>query len=117
MSATDKIKLDNINVAYGICETAAATAQKVVTLIGNTEWKLEEGALIMVKFAESNTAENVTLKVGNSDAYPIWYNTGEYTGTSSAYCGYAARTITYAFNGTHWVWISSSYDANSDTKV
>lgn len=117
MSATDKIKLDNINVAYGICETAGATAQKVITLVGNTEWKLEEGALIMVKFAESNTAEKVTLKVGNSNAYPIWYNTEEYVGTSSAYCGYANRTITYAFNGTHWVWISSSYDANSDTKV
>lgn len=117
MSATDKLKLDNMNVAYGVCETAGATAQKVVTLVGNTEWKLEEGALIMVKFAESNTAENVTLKVGNSNAYPIWYNVEEYTGTSSAYCGYADRTITYAFNGTHWIWISSSYDANNDTKV
>ena len=72
---------------------------------------------VTVKFSNTNKASSPTLNVNNTGAYPIWYNTGEYTGTSSAYCGYAARTITYAFNGTHWVWISSSYDANSDTKV
>ena len=117
MSATDKAKLNNTNVAYGTCSTAAATAAKVVTLSGNDKWSLTNGAIIMVKFSESNTAESVTLNVNNTGAYPIWYNASEYTGTSSAYCGYAGRTITYAFNGTHWIWISSSYDANTQSNT
>lgn len=37
MSAADKTKLNNTNVAYGTCSTAAATAEKAVTLSGNTK--------------------------------------------------------------------------------
>lgn len=117
MSADDKFKLDNTNVACGTCSTAADVAAKVITLNGNTKWALTSGSIIMIKFDVSNTASGVTLNVNNTGAYPIWYNNAEYTGSSSAYTGYKDRTITYAFNGTHWVWISSSYDANSDTKV
>ena len=36
MSTTDKTKLNNTNIAYGTCSTAAGTAQKDVTLSGNT---------------------------------------------------------------------------------
>lgn len=116
MSSQDKTKLDNTNVAYGTCATAAATAEKAVTLVGNTNWALTTGAIIMVKFTNTNTASNVKLNVNSTGAYPIWYNNAEYTSTGSAYTGYAARTITYMFTGTHWVWITSSYDANSTYK-
>jgi hypothetical protein len=67
----------------------------------------------MVKFENSNSAEGVTLKVDNHSAHPIWYNNAEYTGSSSAYCGYAKRTTTYMYNGSHWVWLANSYDTNS----
>jgi hypothetical protein len=36
LSKEDKIKLNNTNIAYGTCSTAAATAAKVITLNGNT---------------------------------------------------------------------------------
>lgn len=113
MSANDKAKLDYSNIAYGTCSTAAATAAKVITLSGNTNWALTVGSVIMVYFSNTNSASNVTLNVNGTGAYPIWYNNAAYTSTGNAYTGYAKRTIVYMFNGTHWVWITSSYDANS----
>ena len=107
-------KLDYTNIAYGTCATAADVATKEVTLNSNvSHWEQEIGSLIAIKFDISNTASNVTIKVGNNDAYPIWYNNTEYTGTGTAYTGYADRLIVYMFNGTHWVWITSSYDSNT----
>jgi hypothetical protein len=117
MTKDDKFKLDNTNVAYGTCDTAAATAAKVVTLSGNTQWKLTNGAIIMVKFTNSNSASSVTLNVNSTGAYPIWYSDAEYTGAGTAYTGYAGRVITYMFNGTHWVWVSGSYDANTQSNT
>lgn len=117
MSKNDKLKLDNTNVAYGTCDTAAETAAKVVALSGNTQWKLTNGAIIMVKFTNSNSASSVTLNVNSTGAYPIWYSNAEYTGSATAYTGYAGRVITYMFNGTHWVWVSGSYDANTQSNT
>lgn len=71
----------------------------------------------MVKFTTSNSASNVTLNVNSTGAYPIWYSNAEYTGSGTAYTGYANRTITYMFNGTHWVWVSGSYDANTQSNT
>jgi len=113
MSLEDKAKLNNTNIAYGTCSTAAATAAKVVSLSGNTNWTLTTGSVIMVKFTVSNTASNVTLNVNSTGAYPIWYNNAEYTSNGTAYTGYANRVTTYMFNGTHWVWIANSYDTNT----
>ena len=109
----DKAKLTNTNIAYGTCSTAADVAEKAVVLTGNTQWSLTNGSIIMVKFDISNTAENVTINVNNTGAYPIWYNNAEYTSTGTAYTGYAKRTIAYMFNGTHYVWITASYDSNT----
>lgn len=110
-------KLSVTNIAYGSCPTAADVSGKVVTTIGHDDWELNIGSLIMVTFDVTNTASNVTLNVNNTGAYPIWYNNAEYVSTGNAYTGYAGRTITYAFNGTHWVWISSSYDANTQSNT
>lgn len=113
MSSTDKVKLNNTNIAYGTCSTAADTAAKVVTLSGNTNWALTIGSVVMVSFTNSNSASNVTLNVNSTGAYPIWYNNAEYTSTGTAYTGYAGRVTTYMFNGTHWVWVANSYDTNT----
>jgi hypothetical protein len=40
MSATDKKKLDNTNVAYGTCSTAASTAQKDIVITSQGNWSL-----------------------------------------------------------------------------
>lgn len=116
MSSTDKTKLDNTNVAYGTCSTAAATAEKVVTISGNTNWTLKTGSIIVVKFTTTNTASNVTLNVNNTGAKSIWYNNAAYTANSNSVCGYANRYTTFMYDGTYWVWISNGVDNNSDTK-
>ena len=117
MSKDDKAKLDATNVAYATCSTAADVATKTATIIGNDNWALTVGCIVMVKFDITNTASAVTLNINNTGAYPIWYSNAEYTSSGSAYCGYAGRTITYSFNGTHWVWISGSYDANTQSNT
>lgn len=114
MSAEDKVKLNVTNIAYGICETGGGTLSKEVTLTNNSEWTLTPGSVIMVHFVNSNTVSNVTLNVNGTGDYPIWYNNAEYTSSGTAYCGYAGRTITYMFNGTHYVWLAGGYDTNSD---
>lgn len=101
---------------YATCDTAAATAAKVVTVSGNDNWTLRVGSVVMVYFANSNSASNVTLNVNGTGAYPIWYNNAEYTSTGTAYTGYAKRVIEYMFNGTHWVWMGASYDSNTTYK-
>lgn len=113
MSLEDKIKLNYTNIAYGTCSTDAATAEKAIVLDGNSQWSLTKGSIIAVYFNNSNTASSVKLNVNGTGAYPIWYNNAEYTSTGNAYTGYAKRVTTYMFNGTHYVWIASSYDANT----
>lgn len=97
---------------YGTCSTAAATAEKAVTISGSG-FSLSAGQVISIKFTNSNSASSVKLNVNSTGAKPIWYNTGEYTGNSKDVCGYANRVTTYMYNGSHWVWISNGTDNNS----
>ena len=115
-SEDDLANLPTCNVAYATCETVAATAEKVVTVLGDDKWTLESGRVVMVYFTTSNSASNVTLNVNGTGAYPLWYNNAEYTSTGTAYTGYAKRVINYMFNGTHWVWVGASYDSNTTYK-
>ena len=55
---------------YGVCNTAAETAAKVVSLPAFTN--LLDGVSIRVRFKYSNTAENPTLNVENTGAKPIF---------------------------------------------
>ena len=58
-------------VNYGVCTTDAETAEKVVECPG---FSLVTGAVIRVKFTETNTAENPTLCVNDMGAKAICYN-------------------------------------------
>lgn len=109
-------KLASTNLAYGTCSTDAATAVKTVTLQGNDNWELKVGSIIMVKFTNTNSAANAKLDVNGTGAKSIWYNNAVYT-TASSMAGYAKRCTMYVYDGTYWVFIAHSYDANSDTKV
>ena len=113
MSGADKTKLDATNDAYGTCTTAAATAAKVVTISGNTNWKLKAGSRIVVKFSETNTAENPTLNVNNTGAKSIWYNTALITTNSLSYAGYANRPMEFVYDGTQYIFIGWSLDNNT----
>lgn len=113
MSAADKTKLGVTNIAYGTCSTAAATAAKVVTISGNDNWELTAGSIIVVKFTATNTASNPTFNVNGTGAKPVAYGTANITTSSLSYAGYANRYIEYMYNGSSFVFIGWSYDANS----
>lgn len=72
--ATSALKLSDTYVntlPYSTCSTAAGTAAKIVSA---GSFALETGAMVVVKFNNSNTAANPTLSVSNTEAKPIWYN-------------------------------------------
>ncbi|MBR2503339.1 MAG: tail fiber domain-containing protein [Oscillospiraceae bacterium] len=117
MSAADKTKLNNTNVAYGTCTTAAATAEKVVTVSGNTNWALTAGSIIAVKFTNTNTASNPTLNVNGTGAKNIFYGTAQITTSSLSYAGYASRVLKFLYDGTQYWFVGWSYDANTNTQL
>lgn len=91
-------------VYIGTCDTAAGTAAKAVTVSSDQNFVLEKGTTINVKFANTNTATNVTISVNNGTAYPIWYKSGVQTSATSGITGSANQNIFYVFDGTYWVW-------------
>jgi len=113
MAAADKAKLNATNIAYGTCDTDAGTAAKVITVSGNTNWVLAAGSLIMVKFTETNTASNPTFNVNGTGAKSVWYSAALITTSSLSYAGYANRPSIYMYDGTQFVFLGWSYDANT----
>ncbi len=113
----DALLDSKVSVAYATCSTAAATAEKIVTIQGNINWTLTIGSVIYVKFTETNTAQNPTLNVNDTGGMPIWYSSAVITTSSLSCAGYANRVISYLYDGTNWVFNGWSYDSNSDTKV
>ena len=103
-------------VAYGTCSTEASVSEKAV-VVDDSNWKLEVGSIVAIIHSVNNSASNVKINVNGTGAYPIWYNTDEYTSTSTAYTGCANRHAFYMFNGTHWVWLGQSYVASSPTNA
>lgn len=101
------------NVAFAECSTAAATAAKEAAISGNSNWSLVPGAIVGVKFTNSNTASNVTLNINKTGAKQIWYAAAVYTSTSATVCGSANRTIFYMYDGTYWRWISHGSEDNT----
>ena len=105
---------------FATCTTEAATKDKVATISGVEDYVLRVGAIVGVKFTNTNTfnasatAGYVTLNVNGTGAKNIWWNnTGSPTGTNTKAFGYANRTIYYMYDGTYWVFLSASTDDNS----
>lgn len=112
-TTTEKTKLGYTNIAYGTCDTAAATAEKAITISGNTNWDLQVGSIIVVKFANSNTAQNPTFNVNGKGGKPVWYNTAIITTSSLTYAGYKNRPMEFMYDGTQFVFIGWSVDTNT----
>lgn len=53
------------------CTTAAATANKTATVTNFADFELIPGLDILVYFKAENTANNITLSINDSNAYPI----------------------------------------------
>lgn len=99
---------------YGTCDTAAATAAKIVALSGFT---LFTGAMISVRFANGNTTTTPTLNVNNTGAKSIV--SGGAVSVSSAYTWSTPwTTLSFVYDGTYWRIINDesyrkAYDAQT----
>ena len=96
---------------YNTCSIAADTATKTVDA---GTFSLETGAMVVVKFTNTNTAANPTLNVSSTGAKAIYYNGAAIT---SGYLK-ANRVYTFVYNGTQWDLIGDiDTDSDTDTKV
>lgn len=117
LSVTDSIHTGGINAfAVGTCSTAAATAAKVVT-IEDPGWTLQKGSCIAVKFTATNTNTTPTLNVNNTGAKSIYYGEAASTTAGGTVGGTTNRYTYYVYDGTYWVWLGHSRDANDNTLV
>lgn len=86
------------STAYGVCNTAAGTAAKTVSMPG---FALITGATIHVKFSYANTAANPTLNVNSTGAKPIVNHGITAPTTDNGWWDEAVVQLTY--DGTSWV--------------
>ena len=106
--------------AYGYCETAGATAAKVVDMTG---FSLVEGITIHVKFLYANTASNPTLNVNNTGAIKIMqYGTTAAAGAAATTGWQAGAMVMFTYDGTNWIRdqgynTNSTYSAMSTTEM
>lgn len=82
---------------FGICETAAATAAKVVTC---DEFQLKKGAFLAVQFTYANTASSPSMNVNGTGAIAICGMNGYYVGTNM---WTANQVVHFVYNGTWWI--------------
>ena len=113
---TSALKLSDTYVntlPYNVCLTAADTAAKAVSA---GDFSLETGATVIVKFNNTNSAENPTLNVSDTGAKPIYHKgsviTPEYLK--------ASYTYTFIYNGAQWdvigeIGVEQKIDEMADT--
>lgn len=105
--------LGSDSTIYTTCTTAADTAAKVASIQGDSTFYLRTGAMITVKYTNTNTASNPTLNVNGTGAKSIWYNQAVVTTGSLNTAGRANTYITYMYDGTYWVFVSWGLDSNT----
>ena len=93
--ATNKGYVDEKSIRYGTCDTAGITAAKVVPMSGFT---LKTGAMVLVKFTNTNTSTSATLNVNNTGAKSIWVN-GSAVKNNMIMAGMFAL---FEYDGTYW---------------
>lgn len=98
------------STAYGYCQTAAATAAKVVDMTG---FKLVKGATIFVKFQYANSVANPTLNVNGTGAKVIYrYGTTRPSTNASTNSWSAGAVLAFTYDGSAWIehyWYNNQY--------
>lgn len=104
---------------YATCKSASSAQHKLAELADNTGWSLRPGLVVGVKFTNTNTytpttSFPVTLNIHGTGAKNIYYdNTATPTGSDVIAFGRADCINYYMYDGTYWVWLSTSADADS----
>lgn len=96
---------------YGTSTTAAATAQKEVSIPSITS--LKTGQIIVVKPTITSTVANSTIKLNNFTAYPMRYNNAAITISTNSVVWNASFPSIWVFDGTYWVFLGHGFDNNT----
>ena len=95
---------------YATCSSSASSYNKHALADGylpNSMLKISAGTRITVKFTYSNTSSDasnpVTLRIGNSEAYPIYLNANTPIGATKETSWGAGDIVDFIFDGSHWV--------------
>lgn len=111
----------NSKTFYGVCDTSAATVDKVVVCDNFTADDLKEGVIMSTKFIYANTGTvgSLTLAVNDTSAYPI----KKIYGTTSSNAGVknlsqagelsAGSIIPFVFTGSYWLVTGVDINVNS----
>ena len=95
---------------YGVCSTAADAMEKIVTV---DNFSLEEGAVVIVKFTNSNSVSSPTLNVNGTGAKPIYRYGTTVASTGTTTTGWTAGAIQlFIYDGVGWIrdyWSNTTY--------
>ena len=83
-SPTESIDLaayaKSIDIAFLVCDTAAATAAKTVSASG---YSIKTGGNIRIKMTYANTSDNATLNINSTGNVPLYYDGARASSTNS----------------------------------
>lgn len=89
-------------IFFGTCDTAAATADKVVICQDFTENDIVAGTNLFVKFDNTNTSDTVTLTINGTTTKNATNNGATTTGFHYYYAWVAGQTVQFIYDGTNW---------------
>lgn len=129
MPIISKIKLPD-NITYDItdgrgmfvggCSTAASAQIKEVSISSDQNFELRLGAVIAVKFTYSNTYKSTTaapckMNVNGTGAKNIYYQNTSALNNSTATTAFGLANYYhfYLYDGSYWVWVGYSNEANT----
>lgn len=105
-------------IAYGVCDTAGATASKVVT-VSHNGFKLVTGSQVLIKFTNANTVASPTLNVNGTGAKAIRRYGTTAPSTSAASSWNAGSVILLIYDGTDWQmvgFLNTTYSSMTDAE-
>lgn len=99
------------NPAYGTSSTAAATAQKVVSIPAITS--LNVGQVLYIRPSTTSTVANSTIKLNDFDPYPMRYNNAAITTSTDSVVWGANFVSIFVFDGSYWQFAGHGIDSNT----
>lgn len=100
---------------YATSSTGASTQAKVATLTPNSNFSLETGVRVAVKFSAENTASSPTLNVNGSGAKTIQFRGAALT--SSLYRWAANSVVEFMYDGTYWQMLGAPNNTDTNTNT
>lgn len=95
---------------FGICDTAASTATKTVSIDSGT-FALVRGAKVTVKFTNKNTASSPSLNVNSTGAKRIQHNGALIASASNKNLLYG--TLDFVYDGSYWQLVGNYIDTDT----